>query len=65
MPASPILVSSSQGPQEESWARDALGEGDTPLKEILKLVKEEKDPFPSYIENVGTDGPAVELIKML
>jgi len=42
-----------------------LGEGDTPLKEILKLVKEEKDPFPSYIENVGTDGPAVELIKML
>ena len=38
-----------------------FGEGDTPLKEVLQLVRREKYDFPVCIEYVGPDGPAVEL----
>ena len=38
-----------------------FGEGETPLKETLLLVRNEKYDFPVCIEYVGPDGPAVEL----
>ena len=38
-----------------------FGQGDTPLKETLLLVRTEKYDFPVCIEYVGPDGPAVEL----
>jgi sugar phosphate isomerase/epimerase len=38
-----------------------FGEGDTPLKEVLQLVKKKKYDFPVCIEYVGPDGPAVEI----
>jgi sugar phosphate isomerase/epimerase len=38
-----------------------FGQGDTPLKETLLLVRDEKYDFPVCIEYVGPDGPAVEL----
>jgi sugar phosphate isomerase/epimerase len=38
-----------------------FGEGETPLKETLLLIRREKYNFPVCIEYVGPDGPAVEL----
>jgi sugar phosphate isomerase/epimerase len=38
-----------------------FGEGDTPLKEVLLLIRREKYDFPVCIEYVGPDGPPVEL----
>jgi sugar phosphate isomerase/epimerase len=38
-----------------------FGQGDTPLKEILLLMRREKYDFPVCIEYVGPDGPPVEL----
>jgi len=38
-----------------------FGQGETPLKETLLLVRNEKYDFPVCIEYVGPDGPAVEL----
>jgi len=38
-----------------------FGQGETPLKETLLLVRSEKYDFPVCIEYVGPDGPAVEL----
>jgi sugar phosphate isomerase/epimerase len=38
-----------------------FGQGETPLKETLLLVRGEKYDFPVCIEYVGPDGPAVEL----
>lgn len=49
----------NQGPEM------AFGQGDTPLKEILKLMKKEKYEFPAYIEYVGVDGQAIELKRCL
>jgi sugar phosphate isomerase/epimerase len=49
----------NQGPEM------AFGQGDTPLKEILQLMKKEKYKFPAYIEYVGTDGQAIELKRCL
>jgi hypothetical protein len=49
----------NQGPEM------AFGQGDTPLREILKLMKKEKYEFPAYIEYVGTDGQAIELKRCL
>lgn len=40
-----------------------FGEGQTPLKETLLLLKKEKYDFPACIEYVGPGGPAVELSK--
>ena len=42
-----------------------FGQGDTPLKEVLLLVKREKYDFPVCIEYVGPDGPPVELKRCL
>jgi sugar phosphate isomerase/epimerase len=38
-----------------------FGQGDTPLKETLLLMRREKYDFPVCIEYVGPDGPVVEL----
>jgi sugar phosphate isomerase/epimerase len=38
-----------------------FGEGDTPLKQVLQLVRDQKYNFPVCIEYVGPDGPLVEL----
>ena len=38
-----------------------FGEGQTPLAETLRLVRDSKYDFPVCIEYVGPDGPAVEL----
>jgi sugar phosphate isomerase/epimerase len=40
-----------------------FGQGDTPLKEVLLLVRERKYNFPVCIEYVGPDGPAAELTR--
>src|SRR5579871_2857507 len=42
-----------------------FGRGDTPLAEILRLLKKEQYGFPAYIEYVGTDGQAIELKRCL
>lgn len=42
-----------------------FGEGDTPLREVLALVRKEKYDFPVCIEYVGPSGPAIELSKCL
>ena len=42
-----------------------FGSGDTPLKEVLLLVRKEKYDFPVCIEYVGPDGPAAELTRCL
>lgn len=40
-----------------------FGQGETPLKETLLLVRKEKYDFPVCIEYVGPDGPAAELTR--
>ena len=47
--------------KKDRGAEMPFGQGDTPLKEVLQLVKKEKYDFPVCIEYVGPDGPAVEL----
>ena len=47
--------------QKNNGREMPFGEGDTPLKEVLQLVRREKYDFPVCIEYVGPDGPAVEL----
>ena len=42
-----------------------FGEGDSPLKEALQLLKKEKYGFPAHIELVGPAGPKVELTTCL
>ena len=42
-----------------------FGEGETPLKEVLQLLKKEKYGFPADIELVGPAGPKVELTTCL
>ena len=49
----------NNGPEME------LGKGETPLREILQLMKKEKYGFPADIEYVGPAGPRVELAKCL
>ena len=51
--------------KKDRGAEMPFGEGDTPLKEVLQLVKKEKYDFPVCIEYVGPDGPAVEIEAML
>jgi sugar phosphate isomerase/epimerase len=38
-----------------------FGQGDTPLKAVLQLVRDQKYNFPVCIEYVGPDGPPAEL----
>ncbi len=40
-----------------------FGEGDTPLQEVLRLVRDRKYDFPVCIEYVGPDGPVAELTR--
>lgn len=40
-----------------------FGQGDTPLKEVLLLVRDQKYDFPVCIEYVGPDGPVAELTR--
>ena len=47
--------------KKDRGAEMSFGDGDTPLKEVLQLVKKEKYGFPVCIEYVGPDGPAVDL----
>jgi sugar phosphate isomerase/epimerase len=47
--------------KKDKGAEMPFGEGDTPLKQVLQLVKTQKYDFPVCIEYVGPDGPAVEL----
>lgn len=42
-----------------------FGQGDTPLKEILQLLKRERYDFPAHIELVGPAGPKAELTACL
>ncbi len=51
--------------KKDRGAEMPFGEGDTPLKEILKFVQREKYDFPVCIEYVGPDGPPVELKRCL
>jgi sugar phosphate isomerase/epimerase len=51
--------------KKDRGAEMPFGQGDTPLKEVLQLVKREKYDFPVCIEYVGPDGPPVELKRCL
>ena len=51
--------------KKDNGAEMPFGEGDTPLKAVLQLVKREKYDFPVCIEYVGPDGPPVELKRCL
>ena len=51
--------------KKDNGAEMPFGEGDTPLKDALLLVKREKYDFPVCIEYVGPDGPPVELKRCL
>ncbi len=42
-----------------------FGKGETPLREVLTLVRDEKYDIPVCLEHVGPDGPAVELKRCL
>lgn len=42
-----------------------FGKGETPLREVLALVRDQKYDMPVCLEYVGPDGPAVELKRCL
>jgi sugar phosphate isomerase/epimerase len=42
-----------------------FGQGETPLREVLTLVRDGKYDIPVCLEYVGPDGPAVELKRCL
>jgi sugar phosphate isomerase/epimerase len=42
-----------------------FGEGDTPLQDVLHLLKREKYGFPAYIEYAGPNGPRVDIERCL
>ena len=51
--------------KKDQGANLPWGEGDTPIKPVLTLLKEKKYPIPAYIEYEykGTDGPVAEVKK--
>jgi sugar phosphate isomerase/epimerase len=51
--------------KKNNGAEMPFGQGDTPLKEVLLLLKKEKYGFPADIEYVGPAGPKVELTTCL
>jgi len=51
--------------KKDNGAEMPFGEGDTPLKEVLLLLKKERYGFPADIELVGPAGPKVELTTCL
>jgi sugar phosphate isomerase/epimerase len=50
---------------EEDGASVAWGEGDTPIRDVLQLLKKEKYPIPAFIEyeHAGTSDPVGEVKK--
>jgi sugar phosphate isomerase/epimerase len=50
---------------EEDGASVAWGEGDTPIRDVLQLLKTEKYPIPAFIEyeHAGTADPVSEVKK--
>lgn len=42
-----------------------FGKGETPLREVLSLLRDQQYDMPACIEYVGPDGPAVELKRCL
>jgi L-ribulose-5-phosphate 3-epimerase UlaE len=50
---------------EEDGASVAWGEGDTPIRAVLQLLKTEKYPIPAFIEyeHAGTADPVSEVKK--
>jgi len=51
--------------KKNNGAEMPFGQGDTPLREVLLLLKREKYGFPADIELVGPAGPRVELTTCL
>jgi sugar phosphate isomerase/epimerase len=51
--------------KKNAGAEMPFGQGDTPLRETLLMVRREKYDFPVCIEYVGPDGPAAELTRCL
>jgi hypothetical protein len=51
--------------KKNQGAEMPFGEGETPLREVLLLLKKEKYDFPACIEYVGPAGPAIELSRCL
>ncbi|HXE65099.1 MAG TPA: sugar phosphate isomerase/epimerase family protein [Bryobacteraceae bacterium] len=51
--------------KKNQGAEMPFGEGDTPLREVLLLLRKEKYDFPACIEYVGPAGPAIELARCL
>jgi len=51
--------------KKNQGAEMPFGEGETPLREVLLLLKKERYSFPACIEYVGPAGPAIELSKCL
>jgi len=51
--------------KKNQGAEMPFGEGETPLREVLLLLKKERYDFPACIEYVGPAGPAIELSKCL
>ena len=54
-----------QGSQEEPGRQHRLGQGDTPIREVLQLLKQESWPIRAYIEyeHRGEAGPVDEVKK--
>ncbi len=55
----------NQSKTEEDGASVPWGEGDTPIREVLQLLKKEKYPIPAFIEyeHAGTLDPVGEVSK--
>ena len=51
--------------KKNQGAEMPFGEGETPLREVLLLLKKEKYDFPACIEYVGPAGPEIELARCL
>jgi sugar phosphate isomerase/epimerase len=49
----------------ERGAEKPFGQGETPLADVLRLVRDQKYDLPVCIEYVGPDGPAVEIKRCL
>ena len=64
-------ANSGNGPMIEALVKAGadvnapFGEGETPLREVLLLLKKEKYDFPACIEYVGPAGPEIELARCL
>ena len=54
-----------EGPQEEPGRQHAVGPGDTPIREVLQLLKRERWPIRAYIEyeHKGQGTPVEEVKK--